>query len=114
MKLLFAGILLIGAFAAAPANAAGKVNVIELTYNSPFGKVLQFHFMPEGGFAASACRRSLPAAIAEYGPDFSKALNKNSRGVKIEGFERIKFVEGSCKAFDMPPGQLMKLKISGK
>ncbi|WP_423066596.1 hypothetical protein [Devosia sp. CN2-171] len=110
---LSAGLLLAAAFAGSPALAAGKYHVIELTFESRWGKPIVLHFMPPGGFSAKACKASLQPAIAEFSPNLNKAFEKNY-GTGVEGWRKAKFIKGECPGLDSPGGQLFKLKLSGQ
>ena len=112
-KALCAGLLLAAAFAGSPALAAGKHHVIELTFESRWGKPMVLHFAPPAGFSAKSCKASLPAAIAEYSPNLSKPFTKNY-GVDMSQWSGAKFVKGDCRPFDFPPGQTLNLKLSGQ
>lgn len=112
-RALCAGLLLAVAFAGSPVQAAGKFHVIELTFESRWGKPIILHFAPPGGFSAKACKASLPGAIAEFSPNLNKAFEKNYGG-GIEGWTKAKFVKGDCPGLDSPGAQLFKLKLSGQ
>ena len=112
-KALCAGLILAAAFAGSPALAAGKFSVIELTFESRWGKEIVLHFAAPGGFSAKACKASLPDAIAFFSPNLNKAFEKNYGG-GIDSWAGAKFIKGSCPALESPGGQLFKLKISGQ
>jgi len=111
-RALFAGLLLAAA-AGSPVLAAGKFHVIELTFESRWGKPIVLHFAPPGGFSAKACKASLKPAIAEFSPNLNKAFEKNY-GSGVEGWTKAKFVKGDCPGLDSPGAQLFKLKLSGQ
>lgn len=111
-KALSAGLIL-AAVAASPVFAAGKFYVIELTFESRWGKPIILHFAPPGGFSAKACKASLKPAIAEFSPNLNKAFEKNY-GSGVEGWAKAKFIKGDCPGLDSPGAQLFKLKLSGQ
>ncbi|MDB5614853.1 MAG: hypothetical protein JWQ22_2506 [Devosia sp.] len=108
-KAFVVGILVASGALVSPVLAAGKFNVIQLKYETRFGKTVEYHFMPAGGFTSAACKQSLQPAIDDYGPDFGAAVKRNF-GTELASAEGLKFVEGNCVAVDIPPGQLMNLK----
>jgi len=109
IKPLFLAMLAAGGALVSPVLAAGQVNVIRLSYESRFGKTVDYHFMPAGGFGSAACQQSLQPAIDDYGPDFGAAVLRNF-DTELASAEGLKFIEGKCVALDVPPGQLMNLK----
>lgn len=92
---------------------AAQVYVVQLSYKNRWDRAFDVHFAPEGGFGQAQCKQSLEKAVAEYGPDLSAAFRRNF-GTEIDSFQAATLVEGKCKGFDVPPGQMFNLKVSGQ
>jgi len=110
---ILASLVVAATLTGSPAQAAGEFNLVELSFKTRFGKPIELHFAPTGGFTQKACKASLKPAIAEFSPNLNKAFEKNYGG-GIDRWVGATFVKGECRAFDFPPGQTFKLKLSGQ